>query len=191
MPDLIKPWILLEEEDISPSAWYPLRKQKVQLPDGLVLDDYFLSPLGDVVQVLAVTPGNEIVVTRQYKHGLGEILLELPGGMQQKGKSLLASAIAELEEECGIKASEEHLKLISKVAINPTKLKQVTYGYILFNAEFNSIQKLDDTENIEVLTIPAEEVLRMVDDGKIWVTDSVNLLLIAARRYPNIFGLSS
>jgi len=41
MSDLIKPWILLEEDDISPSVWYPLRKQKVQLPNGLVIDDYF------------------------------------------------------------------------------------------------------------------------------------------------------
>ncbi|QNL48064.1 NUDIX hydrolase [Olivibacter sp. SDN3] len=188
MSDLITPWILLEEEDISPSAWYPLIKQKVQLPSGLVIDDYYLSPLGDVVQVLAITPQNQVVLTRQYKHGLGEILLELPGGMQQRDKTLLQSAIAELEEECGIKSTENDLKFICKFAINPTKLKQVTYGYILFNAEFNSTQKPDITENIEVVTLPAPEVLRMVEEGKIWVTDSMNLILMAARQYPHIFN---
>lgn len=187
MSDLIKPWILLEEEDISPSMWYPLRKQKVQLPNGLVVDDYFLSPLGDVVQVLAITLDNHIVLTRQYKHGLGEILLELPGGMQQRGKTLLQSAVAELEEECGIKTVASDLKFVCKLAINPTKLKQVTYGYILFDAQFNSVQKPDVTENIEVLTLPAPEVLRMVEDGEIWVTDSMNLILMAARQYPDIF----
>lgn len=189
MSDLIKPWLLLEEEDISPSAWYPLRKQKVQLPSGLIIDDYFLSPLGDVVQILAITAENQVVLTRQYKHGLGEILFEVPGGMQQRGKTLLQSAVAELEEECGIKAIEEDLKFICKFAINPTKLKQVTYGYILFDAQFNSVQKLDVTENIEVITLPAPEVLRMVEDGKIWVTDSMNLILMAARKYPDIFGI--
>ncbi|WP_134088861.1 NUDIX hydrolase [Olivibacter sp. XZL3] len=188
MSDLIKPWILLEEEDISPSAWYPLRKHKVQLPNGLVVDDYFLSPLGDVVQVLAITPDNHVVLTRQYKHGIGEILLELPGGMQQKDKTLLQSAVAELEEECGIKAAEEDLKYICKFAINPTKLRQTTYGYILFNAQFNSTQRFDITENIEVITLPAPEVLRLVDEGTIWVTDSMNLILMAARQYPDIFG---
>lgn len=181
--------MLLEEEDVSPSAWYPLIKQKVQLPNGLVVDDYFLSPLGDVVQVLAITPENQVVLTRQYKHGLGEILLELPGGMQQKDKTLLESAVAELEEECGIRTIEQDLKFICKFAINPTKLKQVTYGYILFNAEFNAVQKLDVTENIEVLTLPAPEVLRMVDEGEIWVTDSMNLILMASRLYPKIFGI--
>lgn len=189
MSDLIKPWLLLEEEDISPSPWYPLRKQRVQLPNGLVIDDYFLSPLGDVVQVLAVTPDKQIVLTRQYKHGIGEILLELPGGMQQKGKTLAQSALAELEEECGIRAAEEDLKYLCKFSINPTKLKQVTYGYILFNAQFNTSQKLDITENIEVITRPAEEVLQMIDSGDIWVTDSMNLILMAARKYPNIFGI--
>lgn len=187
MSDLIKPWILLEEQDVSPSAWYPIVKQKVRLPNGSVVDDYYLSPLGDVVQVLAITPENQVVLTRQYKHGLGEILLELPGGMQQSGKTLLQSAVAELEEECGIKTTEQELKFIRKFAINPTKLKQVTYGYILFNAAFNAVQKLDVTENIEIVTIPAPEVLRLVDEGEIWVTDSMNLILTAARQYPDIF----
>ncbi|MEH6305693.1 NUDIX hydrolase [Olivibacter sp. CPCC 100613] len=187
MQDLIKPWVIIEDEDISPSRWYPLHKQKVQLPNGLIVDDYFLSPLGDVVQVLAVTPDNQVVLTRQYKHGLGEILIEVPGGMQQKGKTLEQSAVAELEEECGIRASENDLEFICRFAINPTKLKQVTYGYILFNAQFNATQKLDSTENIEVLTLPAREALRMVDSGEIWVTDSMNLILMAARKYPAIF----
>lgn len=187
MPDTIKPWTILEEQDVSPSPWFPVTRQKVQLPNGHVVDDYYVSQLGDVVQVLAITQDNKIVLTRQYKHGIGEILIEVPGGMQQKGKTLLQSAIAELEEECGIKAAEADLKLIGKIAINPTKLKQVTYGYILFNAQFNSVQKFDVTENIEVITIPAPEVLRMVDEGEIWVTDSMNFILMAARQYPEVF----
>ncbi|MGK9124233.1 NUDIX hydrolase [Olivibacter sp. SA151] len=189
MSDRIKPWTLLEDEDISPSVWYPLHKQKVELPNGLIVDDYFLSPLGDVVQVLAFTSDNQVVLTRQYKHGLGEILIEVPGGMQQKDKTLKQSAVAELEEECGIKAAEEDLKFICRFAINPTKLKQITYGYILFNAEFNAVQRLDITENIEVITLPASEALRMVENGEIWVTDSMNLILMAARKYPAIFNV--
>lgn len=184
----IQPWTVLDEKDVSVSPWFPLLQHSVRLANGSVIDDYYLSPLGDVVQVLAITPDNRIVLTRQYKHGLGKILIEVPGGMQQKGKTLLQSAVAELEEECGIKAAEADLKLIGKIAINPTKLKQVTYGYILFNAQFNSVQKLDVTENIELVTIPAREVLRMVDEGDIWVTDSVSFILMAARQYPEIFS---
>lgn len=187
--DNIQKWKVLKEQDVSPSPWFPMLQHTVELANGQVIDDYFFSPLGDVVQVLALTPHNEVVLVRQYKHALGEILIELPGGMQQKDKSLIQSALNELEEEAGIKANAEELISLGKIANNPTKTRQITYGYILFNAQFNSVQKLDATENIEVFTMPAPEVLQQVKDGKIWVTDSMNFILKAALQYPEIFGL--
>ncbi len=184
----IQKWTLLEEEDVTPNAWFPLKRHTVKLPDGQILDDYYVAPLGDVVQILALTPQHEVVMVRQYKHGIGEILLELPGGLQQPGKSVTESALAELEEETGIKATANQLISLGKIVINPTKLKQVTYGYMMFNAQFNSVQKPDPTEVIEVLCIPAREVLQMVKNGEIYVTDSVNFILKAALLYPDIFG---
>ncbi|WP_345950992.1 NUDIX hydrolase [Mucilaginibacter sp. PAMB04274] len=185
----IQKWKVLNEEDVSPSPWFPLLRHTVEIAEGQVIDDYYFSPLGDVVQVLALTPSHEVILVRQYKHGLGEILLELPGGMQQKGKSLIQSALNELEEEAGIKAHENQLISLGMIANNPTKTRQITYGYLLFNAEINSVQKFDVTENIEVLTMPAPQVLQYVKEGKIWVTDSMNFILKAALQYPEIFGL--
>src|ERR1700744_3249558 len=95
----IQKWTLLKEEDVSPSPWFPLVKHIVKLANGNIIDDYYYSPLGDVAQVLAVTKTNEVVLVKQYKHALGQVLLELPGGMQQKNKSIIESALNELEEE--------------------------------------------------------------------------------------------
>jgi ADP-ribose pyrophosphatase len=187
--DDIQKWKVLKEQDVSPSPWFPILQHTVQLANGQIIDDYFFSPLGDVVQVLALTPAHEVVLVRQYKHGLGEILLELPGGMRQNGKSLIQSALNELEEEAAIKVNAEDLISLGKIANNPTKTRQITYGYILFNAQFNSVQKPDVTENIEILTMPAPQVLQYVKEGKIWVTDSMNFILKAALQYPEIFGL--
>ncbi len=187
--DQIQKWKVLKEQDVSPSPWFPLLQHTVELANGKIIDDYFFAPLGDVVMVLAITPNNEVVLARQYKHGLGEILLELPGGMQQKNTSILQSAINELEEEVGIKATADDLISLGKIANNPTKTRQITYGYIIFNAQFNSKQKLDPTENIEVITMPAPQVLEYAKEGKIWVTDSLNFILKAALIYPEVFGL--
>lgn len=187
--DQIQKWKVLKEQDVSPSPWFPLLQHTVELANGQIIDDYFFSPLGDVVMVLAITPNNEVVLVRQYKHGLGEILLELPGGMQQKNTSIIQSAINELEEEVGIKATADELIPLGKITNNPTKTRQITYGYIVFNAQFNSKQKLDVTENIEVITMPAPQVLEYAKEGKIWVTDSLNFILKAALIYPDIFGL--
>jgi ADP-ribose pyrophosphatase len=187
----IQKWTIIKEEDISPSPWFPLVKHTVKLANGNILDDYYYSPLGDVAQVLAITNNNEVILVKQYKHALGEILLELPGGMQQKNKSIIESAINELEEETGVKVTADQLIPLGKIANNPTKLNQVTYGFICFNAEFNSIQKQDPTEDIQVITLPAPEVLKMAISGEIWVTDSLNFILKAALAYPDIFDLDN
>jgi ADP-ribose pyrophosphatase len=187
----IQKWTLLKEEDVSPSPWFPVLKHTVKLANGTVVDDYYFSPLGDVVQVLPITKNNDVVLVKQYKHGMGEILLELPGGMQQKDKSVIQSALNELEEETGIKTTADQLISLGKIANNPTKLRQVTYGFIMFNAEFNAVQKLDATEDIQVLTIPAPQVLQMAINNEIWVTDSLNFILKAALAYPEVFGLDN
>ncbi len=183
----IQAWTVLEEEDISPSVWFPLTRQKVQLPDNSV-HDYYLARLGDVVQVIAITKQNEVVLIRQYRQGLGQIVLEIPGGMQQLNQPVIQSALNELEEETGIKATADQLISLGKIAINPAKLKQEIYGFIVFNAEFNSQQRLDPTADIEVLLKPAPEVLQMALNGEIWVTDSLNWILKAAMLYPEVFG---
>jgi ADP-ribose pyrophosphatase len=187
----IQKWTVINEQDVSPSPWFPVLKHKVKLANGNVVDDYYFSPLGDVVQVLPVTKNNEVVLVKQYKHGMGEILLELPGGMQQKNTSVIQSALNELEEETGIKTTAENLLSLGKIANNPTKLKQVTYGFILFDAEFNAVQKLDATEDIQVITLPAPQVLQMAINNEIWVTDSLNFILKAALAYPDVFGLKT
>jgi ADP-ribose pyrophosphatase len=186
----IQKWMLIKEEDVSPSPWFPLLKHTVKLANGTIIDDYYFSPLGDVVQVLPITKNNEVVLVKQYKHGIGEILLELPGGMQQKNKSVIQSALNELEEETGIKTTADKLISLGKIANNPTKLKQVTYGFIMFDAEFNAVQKLDATEDIQVITIPAPQVLQMALNNEIWVTDSLNFILKAALAYPDVFKLA-
>jgi 8-oxo-dGTP pyrophosphatase MutT (NUDIX family) len=185
----IKPWTILKEEDVSPSPWFPLLRHTVQLPSGMIMDDYYLSPLGDVVMILALTPAHEVVLVRQYKHGLGQILLDLPGGLEQPGKGIIQSALNELEEETGVKAEAHQLISLGKITVNPTKTRQITYGFIVFDVEFNSVQKPDPAEEIEVVTCPAKEVLQKVKNGEIWTTDSMNFIFRAAMQYPDIFGL--
>lgn len=180
-------WRTLSETDVSPSKWFPIVQHKVELPSGEIIDDYFVSPMGSVVMILPVTKDNKIVLVKQYKHAIDEIIVELPAGFQQEGKTLEESAIAELEEEVGIKTGVDNLILLSKTANNPTKTTQVTYCYIARDLEFNSTQNLEVTENIEILLVSPNEAFEMAKNGDIWVADSVANIFKAYFEYPGIF----
>ncbi len=183
----MKKWKILKEKDVSPSKWFPVIQHKVKLSDGTIINDYFISPMGKVAMILPITTKNKIVLVKQYKHALGKILIELPAGFQQKDKTLKESALAELEEETGIKTTEDNLVLLGKTANNPTKTTQVTYCYIAKNLEFNSKQKLEVTEDIKILKVSPKKALKMVEAGEIWVADSVVNILRAYLKYPNLF----
>ncbi|MBN2016317.1 NUDIX hydrolase [Candidatus Dojkabacteria bacterium] len=183
----LKKWKILSEEDISPSPWFPLFKQKVKLPNGKVYDDFYISRLGDVAMVLPVTGNREIIFVEQYKPGVDEIIFELPAGRIKKESSIEDLAILELEEETGIKTAD----LISLGCICPAPTKDSTrvYGFLARDVEFNSKQKLDETEEIQVRTFPLKEVYEMIKNGKIYASDTIALLSIASIKYPEIFKL--
>jgi 8-oxo-dGTP pyrophosphatase MutT (NUDIX family) len=183
----MKKWKILRKDDVSPSKWFPVVRHEVELPDGTIIDDYFVSPMGNVAMVLPITTKNEIVLVRQYKHALSEILIELPAGFQQEGKSLEESALAELEEEVGIKTTADNLIFLGKTANNPTKTTLVTYCYIAMNLDFNSKQNFEVTEDIEILRVSPQKALEMVKNGEIWVADSIVNIVKAFFKYPNIF----
>ena len=67
-------------------------------PDGTVIDPYYVREHAGFAVVFAVTPNDEVVFARQYKHGFGDFVLELPAGAIEVGESPLACAERLLNE---------------------------------------------------------------------------------------------
>ncbi len=178
----IEKWELISEVDVSPSKWFPLFKNTVKLPDGKIVDDYYVSKLGDVAMILAITKDKELLFVKQYKHGVQEIILELPAGRVGK-KTPDQAAIDELEEETG--ASVEKMENLGEVFIAPSKDSTKTHAYIVQDVEINSSQKLDETENIEVILIPLNQVEEKIKSGEIKASDTLASIYLAKLRYPD------
>ena len=149
----IKKWQVLKTTDVSPSKWFPIRKDKVKLTNGNVIDDFYTARLGDIVMVLPITRNKEIVFVRQYKHGVGEVLIELPAGFIPTGMTAEAAAVLELEEETGIKVRQSDLINMGKTSLFTTKTDSRVFEFAVKDVEFNSHQHLDPTENIEIMII--------------------------------------
>ena len=98
----LKKWKILNSTMVINHQWCKVRQDEIELPNGKIIDDYFISIRPEVALILPITTNNEIVFVRQYRHGAGEILLELPAGtFIPKEESPQAAAIRELKEETG------------------------------------------------------------------------------------------
>jgi len=85
--------------------WLEVFREAIELPDGRTVDDFYVVEMQDFVVVVAVTPGNEVVVESLYRHGPGVVTYSMPAGYMLPGEKPLEAAKRELREETGYEAS--------------------------------------------------------------------------------------
>jgi ADP-ribose pyrophosphatase len=95
----VKPWRKIDERVVY-ERFRRVTSRRFELPTGEITD-YEIIDLLDTAVVLALTAENEVVLVRQFRPGPEELLLELPGGVIEPGRSPIEVAAAELLEETG------------------------------------------------------------------------------------------
>lgn len=151
--------------------WCQVRQDTVTLPNGKIIDDYYITIRPEIALIFAITEQQELILVRQYKHGAGEILLELPGGMFDPHEGGESAAIRELLEETGYLAS--HLIKLTTLYDNPTKDTNQVHLFLAENVRYVSPPQPEITEEIEVILLPIAQVMQSVIAGKICVAGSV------------------
>lgn len=94
-------WKTLKSEYIIRRPWLTARRDTVELPTGVVNDEYYVLEYPDWINVIAVTPDGRMVFVRQYRHALGQTCFEIVAGVIEKGEEPLEAARRELLEETG------------------------------------------------------------------------------------------
>jgi len=174
----IRKWKTLGSKIVFDHRWYKVCQEKVEVTPGKIYDDYFMGIFQNIVLIVAITKDNKILFVRQYKHGAGEILLEVPAGYIDNKETPLKTAKRELLEETGF-VSNKWYKLGFYFS-NPTKERgNGIYIYLAENAKSIGKSKIDDMENIEVQLIGIEDVIRMIKKNKIRVAGSVAAVLLS------------
>lgn len=173
----LEKWKILQSDMALNHPWCKVRRDKIKLPTGEVIDDYFVYLKPDVAIILPITCDGEVVFVRQYRHAFGDFFLELPaGGFNPEIESGEVAAVRELEEETGYVASD--IKKIGMLYDKPSKDTNQLHLYIAKNVVQTGKIKLDVTEEIEVVLIPIDAVLDKIVKGQICVAGTVTALFL-------------
>jgi len=173
----LKKWKLLQSKLVINNQWCQVRQDEVELPNGTIINDFFINVRPDIALVFPVTAQQEIVFVRQYRHGVGEVLLELPAGIFNSQEEIAeVAAIRELSEETGYVA--EKLIKLATLCDNPVKDTNYIHLFIAENVIKSQQKKLDLTEEIEVVLIPVVEVIQRVLIGDISVCGTVTAIFL-------------
>ncbi|ACK71974.1 NUDIX hydrolase [Gloeothece citriformis PCC 7424] len=173
----IKKWTSINSQLILNNKWCKVKQDCVKLPNGLIVDDYFVNLRPEIALVLPITPEQNIVFVRQYRHGVEEILLELPAGsFEAQEEDSLTAARRELEEETGYIA--QHFIKLATLYDNPVKDSNKIHLYLALDATPTGKQHLDLTEDIEVILIPMTAIKQKITEGEISVSGTVAALYL-------------
>jgi ADP-ribose pyrophosphatase len=142
-----------------------LRADELELPDGTIIDNYYVRESDGFVVIFALTADERIVLVRQYRYGSDAVHLELPAGSLDAGEDPLACARRELREETGYDA--ERWELVGGYYAEPVRSNSKAYVFLAFDASKTHEPALDATEVIEVEEATLDELRRMLQDGRI------------------------
>jgi 8-oxo-dGTP pyrophosphatase MutT (NUDIX family) len=126
---------------------------------------FFVIENPDWVNVIALTPGQEVVIIEQYRHGAEEITMEIPGGMIDENESPETAAKRELTEETGY--SSDEFVFLGKSLPNPALQNNTIYHYLATNCEKTAETNFDEHESIATKLVPLSEIENLIETENI------------------------
>lgn len=176
----IKKWKTLSSEYVFRRPWLTARRDKVQLPNGVINDEFYILEYPTWVNVLAVTEDGKYVMVEQFRQGLGDVFTELCAGVVEEGEDPETAARRELEEETGYTGGE--WELLSVISGNPSVTNNLTYCFLARGVRPTTTQHLDSTEDIAVKLLTHEELVEMME------RDEMKQALMAAPIWKYLYG---
>lgn len=146
---------------LSDHPYFKAKKESYQFEEGKTIDPYFFVELPESATAMALTKDNQIILVEQYRHPIGEFILELPGGFVDQNEAPIEGIKRELLEETGYVF--EQILPLGKTAANPGVLNNFTHLFLATGGIRAQEQQLDQNEDINIHLFSMEEVINMLE----------------------------
>jgi 8-oxo-dGTP pyrophosphatase MutT (NUDIX family) len=158
-------WTLLKSRTIAQYEVLSLREDRYRFEPSGAEAPFVVCDSADWALVIPITPNGEVVFIRQYRHGVQQVVLEIPGGMMDGKETPEATAARELREETGYVS--EHLRHLGKLLPNPALNAASCHVVVAHGCRRDGGPRFDPLERIDVLLRPLSAVPEMIRNGEL------------------------
>jgi 8-oxo-dGTP pyrophosphatase MutT (NUDIX family) len=174
-------WKKLQSEYLFTDNWLTLRADTCEKPNGMIIQPYYVYEFPDWVTAVPFTADGKIIMIQQYRHALGDISLEIPGGCVDPGDTNLQAACErELLEETGY--SFDSFTYLCKTSANPSTNNNLMHVFLAQGGQWKKSQQLDAGEDIEIVLLSVDEVKQLIRENKIIQSMHVTALIYAFQK---------
>lgn len=174
-------WKTLSSEYLFNDTWLKARRDRCERPDGKIVYPYYVMEYPQWVNGLGITEDDKVVLVRQYRHAIGEVCLEVPGGCVDATDKDYEEAIRrEFLEETGYQF--ETAEYLGRTSANPSTNANTLHMFLLTGGTLVQEQELDANEEIEVLVVPFDEFKQMLYSNQFLQSMHVTTIFFALQK---------
>jgi ADP-ribose pyrophosphatase len=179
-------WRLIGNEQVFTTPIFNLHRRRAAHPKRGEKDFFIIDPT-DWVNIIPLTPRREVVMVRQFRHGISAFTVEVPGGMvDTTDETPGAAGRREMREESGYDSDD--IIALGRVHPNPAIQPNFCYSFLARNVKLAVAPRHnpDGAEETEVVLVPLKEIKGMIANGKI-----THALTIAAFAFLDLYNKPS
>ncbi len=158
-------WTRTKTKQIADCRVFKVREDFCKRESAGAEHNFFVIENPDWVNIIALTKEKAVVLIEQFRHGTQELILEIPGGMVDKGEQAEKTARRELLEETGFSSNE--FIFLGKSRPNPAIQTNWIYHYLAMNCEKAEETAFDEHESVVTRLIPLAEIDNLIKGGEI------------------------
>ena len=174
----IRPWPVTRSRELAHLRIFDLRADIRVSPRTGQEHEVYVLKCPDWVNVVAITPDQQLICVEQFRHGSNTAELEIPGGViDPQDLSPLEAGLRELREETGY--AGEKARIISRIFPNPAIMDNTCHTVLVENCRVQHQLHLDDGEDLVTRLVPVREIRDLLLSGKI----KHSLVIVALSKY--------
>ena len=177
---MIQKWKKNSSKYLLENKIFKMRQDDVTSPKLKSNHEVWVMEVPTWVNIIPITKNGEVVLVNQYRFGMEKFSLEIPGGMADGDEDPKLAAIRELNEETGYVAKE--VIEIGRVESNPAIMSNHTCTYLALDCEPLNNQKLDGTEDIDIILKNIRDIPILIKNREI-----EHALVISAFYFYNLY----
>ena len=163
---MIKPWKKTASRALGDFRIFKIRADHRISPRTGQEHEFFVLESADWVNVIAITPEQQLVMVEQFRHGSDTVELEIPGGIiDPKDASPSTAGQRELREETGYEG--DHARVIGRIFPNPAIMNNTCFTVLVENCRNRHPVQFDHGEDLVTRLVPVAEIPSLMASGRI------------------------